>query len=271
MPPKLFYFEESFASSLRCVCSLTVCADTRLTEAAGPHLQTDGVRNIHEALRKTFPVRAHSLSLAHSVSAAALKDDLVIGTVRTTAIHKQTVRSHSPPAVSASTLSSLCFSFFNYPRCLPTSGNVFSIWGQLFTSSGFVPKQEKHRNRELSILYSLHFFPPSLHCQRPVRPSPPSPPGRHIMHSHTFCVCLWVSGQMCVYVIRQLRNNGFNLPAARSKKKAEWWDRWREGDQTSRPWGQQDRQTPSGDITSHDLITPPLFFLGPIKSSPWRL
>lgn len=125
--PKLFYFEESFASSLRCVCSLTVCADTRLTEAAGPHLQTDGVRNIHEALRKTFPVRAHSLSLAHSVSAAALKDDLVIGTVRTTAIHKQTVRSHSPPAVSASTLSSLCFSFFNYPRCLPTSGNVFSI------------------------------------------------------------------------------------------------------------------------------------------------
>lgn len=41
--PELFYFEESFASSLHCVCSLTVCADTRLTEAAGPHLQTDGV------------------------------------------------------------------------------------------------------------------------------------------------------------------------------------------------------------------------------------
>lgn len=267
MPPKLFYFEESFASSLRCVCSLTVCADTRLTEAAGPHLQTDGVRNIHEALRKTFPVRAHSLSLAHSVSAAALKDDLVIGTVRTTAIHKQTVRSHSPPAVSASTLSSLCFSFFNYPRCLPTSGNVFSIWGQLFTSSGFVPKQEKHRNRELSILYSLHFFPPSLHCQRPVRPSPPSlPPLRQTHHAFTYILCVFVSlrTDVCVYVIRQLRNNGFNLPAARSEKRLNDGTGGGREIRPPDPEGSRTDRPPSGDIMSHDLITPPPpFFWAP--------
>lgn len=88
----------------------------------------------------------HSLSvcvascrLAHSVAAAVLKDELVIGTVRTTRIHKQTVGSHSSCLCFLSLAPAFFFYFCKYPRCLPTSSNVFSIWGQLFTSPGFVP------------------------------------------------------------------------------------------------------------------------------------
>lgn len=108
-----------------------------------------------------------------------------------------------PPAlillVSIPSLASVLVS--SYQMCLPTSSNVFSIWGQLFTSSGFFPsrkqqnKPEKHRT--LSTLQVP--FSPFLCCQRLAGLSPP---GRQVMYLNTECrsvyVCLCDSTDVCV-------------------------------------------------------------------------
>lgn len=60
--------------------------------------------------------------------------------------------------------------FFNYLRCLPTSSNVFPIWAHLFTSES-VSSRKKPRNRELSILYGLHFSDlPAVNVQSRLSP-----------------------------------------------------------------------------------------------------
>lgn len=69
---------------------------------------------------------------------------------------------------------------------------------------------------------------------------------------------------MCVYVIRQLRNNGFNLPAARSEKRLNDGTGGGREIRPPDPEGSRTDRPPSGDIMSHDLITPPPpFFWAP--------
>lgn len=160
----------------------TSCEDNRASFASSLRIRI----YMKLYIRRPLCVWTH-FSLAHNVAAAALKDELAIGTVRTTRIRKQTIR----PLLfflSLLPLSLASVLVFNYRRCLPTSSNVFSIWGQLFTSSGFVPSRKKKQRT----VYTLQApFSPSLRCQRPVRPSPLA--DTLCVQMHSMCVCVFVS------------------------------------------------------------------------------
>lgn len=120
-------------------------------------------------------IRHFLFALTHSAWHKELRQLLAMGTVRTTMIHMEDARPlsffqscsslHSLPPSLASVL------VFNYLRCLPTSSNVFSIWGQLFTSSGFVPSRKKHGETQNCLYFTGSIFP-SPCCQHPSGLSP---------------------------------------------------------------------------------------------------
>lgn len=81
----------------------------------------------------------------------------------------------------------------------------------------------KNTETENCLYFIASIFSPHL-CTvnaRSDRAPPPSPPLRQTHYAFTYILCVFVSlrTDVFVYVIRQLRNNGFNLPAARSEKR----------------------------------------------------
>lgn len=126
----------------------------------------------------------------------------------------------------------------------------------------------KNTETENCLYFIASIFSPHL-CTvnaRSDRAPPPSPPLRQTHHAFTYILCVFVSlrTDVCVYVIRQLRNNGFNLPAARSEKRLNDGTGGGREIRPPDPEGSRTDRPPSGDIMSHDLITPPPpFFWAP--------
>lgn len=156
---------------------------------------------LHEAIHKAFSVCMDSLSLAHSGSAAAPKDELAIGTVRTTRIINKSV---IPLPLSSP-------SFIFQPSEVPSHQQQCVSNLRSIIHLPWIRSQQKKEPQKQNCLYSTtgSVFPiPPLST-----PSLTEPPGRHMMCLN---VCICESTDRCVYVISQLNNNGLNFPAAES-------------------------------------------------------
>lgn len=104
----------------------------------------------------------HSLSvcvascrLAHSVAAAVLKDELVIGTVRTTRIHKQTVGSHSSCLCFLSLAPAFFFIFVSIRGAFPQAAMCFQSEANYSPPLVLFPAHKKKKQRAV---YTLQAF-----------------------------------------------------------------------------------------------------------------